>query len=285
MDERPIYVLLIEPDEREAQLMQAALEGAPGAPLLVVPVAGLPFGLAQQLAAGPIDAILLALAPPEAHGLAQLAAIYAQAPEIPIVALASVDDEALAAAAAPAGARHCLVKGQVDLALIARALRSAISRRRVAADQEQSEQTEQQEREMRTVEQSVGRPRVTVTAQLFGRAPLRDSVPQQFESLVLRYVEVLDLALEQRQYKVEHNVSEQLRAMSDLLGFLNAGPRDVVEIHGEALRRKIRAASRPRAKAMIEEGRLMVLELMGYLVAFYRVYALDARRVGAAEAD
>jgi len=129
---------------------------------------------------------------------------------------------------------------------------------------------EQLERELRSLEQLSGTPKTAVTAQLFGLVALRQSVPNTFNELVQRYGDLMDKALEQRAYKVEHNMSEELRAIGEQIGSLKAGPRDVVEIHSTALKRKIREVNRMKAAAYVEEGRLMVLELMGGLASFYR---------------
>ena len=133
-----------------------------------------------------------------------------------------------------------------------------------------AERIEQLERELRSLEQLSAPPSAAVTAQLYGAAPLRESVPDVFGELVQRYGELMDLALEQRAYRVEHNVSERLRSLAEQVGFLRAGPRDVVEVHSTALKGKTRKMPPAKAQAYVEEGRLMVLQLMGYLVSYYR---------------
>ena len=104
--------------------------------------------------------------------------------------------------------------------------------------------------------------------------PLRSAAPGVFGGLTQRYGALLDLALEQRAYKVEHGLPSALRALADELGRMRAGPRDVIELHSTALRgRTVQARSR-KAQAYVEEAHVMVLELMGYLAAFYRRQAL-----------
>ena len=132
---------------------------------------------------------------------------------------------------------------------------------------------EQLERELHSLEQFAVPPKAGVTAQAFGLKSLRQGVPETFNNLVERYVSLMDLALQQRAYKVEHNISEGLRSLSDEIGFLNGGPRDVVEIHGTALRIQTKEVTSQKSQAYAEEGRLMVLELMGYLASYYRNYA------------
>lgn len=80
----------------------------------------------------------------------------------------------------------------------------------------------------------------------------------------------MDQALEKRLYKVEYNVSEALREMGEDLGVLKALPRDVVEIHTEALSKKQKEFSPQKFNAFLEEGRFMLIEVMGDLTTYYR---------------
>jgi DNA-binding NarL/FixJ family response regulator len=141
-----------------------------------------------------------------------------------------------------------------------------------------AERIEQLERELRSLERLSTPPSTAVTAPLFGVVPLRESMPDIFSEFVQRYGELMNLTLEQRAHKAEHDISGELRSIGERLGLLRAGPRDVVEIHSNALKRKTNLATSQRAQAYVEEGRLMVLELMGYLAAFYRTYAAAAKR-------
>jgi CheY-like chemotaxis protein len=118
----------------------------------------------------------------------------------------------------------------------------------------------------------------TIAARSFGLLPLRESLPDLFYELTQHYGELLDLALEQRLYKVNHQLSESLRALGEQLGFLKAGPRDVVQIHHTALEIKAAQVTPSKAQAYLEEGRLLVLELMGYVASYYRNQALNQAR-------
>jgi hypothetical protein len=85
---------------------------------------------------------------------------------------------------------------------------------------------------------------------------------------------VIEQAFEQRIYKVDHLVSDALHQLAGRLGALRAGPRDVVELHTTVMRRRLATVTAEQAEAYGEEGRLLVLELMGHLVSYYRGYAL-----------
>lgn len=126
-------------------------------------------------------------------------------------------------------------------------------------------------------------PALPVTAQLYGASPLREHGPDAFEDFVGRYAGLLDKAVESREYVVHHPISEQLRALGDDLGFLGAGPRDVMDVHNETLRRKRSGAAFEKGPVYVEEGRFLVLELMGHLANHYRKYAFGAARASARE--
>jgi hypothetical protein len=139
----------------------------------------------------------------------------------------------------------------------------------------------QLEAELRWFERVFGSAPTLLTAQAFGLSPLSKSQPEIFSELVQRYETVLDLALEQHAYKVEHNIPERLRLLGEQLGFLHAGPRDVIELHRTALQQKTGGvgAAPQKTQAYVAEGRLLVLELMGDLVSYYRKLAMGAKKV------
>ena len=141
------------------------------------------------------------------------------------------------------------------------------------------------EQEIRSLEQLSASSPTAVTAQAYGLAPLRESESDTFDELIQHYGDLMDLALEQRSFKVEHNLSERLRSTGERLGFLKAGPRDVVEIHSTALKRKSSQATPQKAQAYAEEGRLMVLELMGCLAAYYRTFSIGMRKTYASDRE
>jgi response regulator RpfG family c-di-GMP phosphodiesterase len=144
---------------------------------------------------------------------------------------------------------------------------------------EEIRQREQQEREIRLLDQQLAQPmQLAVAAQAYGINPLSKSIPDIFQEMMRRYSQLMELALEQRAYKVDHNIPASLRDMADQLGFVKAGPRDVAEIHAKVLKKKLIDINPQRAQAYIEEGHLMAFELMGHLTSFYRNFYLSARR-------
>ena len=109
-----------------------------------------------------------------------------------------------------------------------------------------------------------------VSAGAYGLVSLQEALPETFQELVRQFEDVLDLALQSSVYKVRSRITKRLQALSDHLGFLRAGPRDVVEIYTRALKHKSGEAPWAKAQAYVSEGRLMALELMGHLTAYYR---------------
>lgn len=100
---------------------------------------------------------------------------------------------------------------------------------------------------------------------------LAQSAPATFDDLVAGYSSLLELAVEQRGVHDRRSMPDRLRVFSERLGLLWGGPRDLIEIHTTALRQLCRAQTPQRIAVYIEEGRLVLLELMGHLVNFYRI--------------
>ena len=123
-------------------------------------------------------------------------------------------------------------------------------------------------------------PVTAVTSRMYGSGPIRKSLPTVFQELSGEYGRLLDLALEQQAFKVEHDISAELNALAERMGSLRAGPRDVIDIHSQATKAKIRDVTGQKAKAYLDEGRLMVLKLMGYLASHYRNQSFGASRAG-----
>ncbi len=132
---------------------------------------------------------------------------------------------------------------------------------------------EERRREQLSLERLSGGAVSAVSGQMLGLGTLKERASDVFDRLVERYCEVLEGALEEKIYKTEPDTSGKLRAIAEELGSLKAGPRDVVDIHGRALKIKCNDAPPRKAQAYAVEGRIVVLELMGFLAAHYRNYS------------
>jgi PAS domain S-box-containing protein len=125
-----LRVLLIEDNPGDARLIRAMLAEGPSRRWQLVHVERLATAL-PLLVAGTSDVVLLDLSLPDAQGLETVERVQAAAPEVPIVVLTGLDDEATGLRAVQAGAQDYLVKGQVSGELLARAVRYARERRQL----------------------------------------------------------------------------------------------------------------------------------------------------------
>ena len=113
-----------------------------------------------------------------------------------------------------------------------------------------------------------------ITAHLYGAGPLRRLAPQAFQQLTADYTELILRALEMRAYRIHNDLSLSLQAIAERIGFLNGGPRDMVDLHREVLSRQLADVKGARAQALTEEARLMLVKLLCYLAAYYRRFAV-----------
>jgi len=123
----PIKVLLIEDNPADARLIQIMLAEARALSYDFSWVDSLTVGI-ERLRTGHVDVVLLDLGLPESNGLDTLHRLRDSIRVPTLVVLSGLTDESVAVQALQLGAQDYLVKGQVDSALLIRAIRYAIGR-------------------------------------------------------------------------------------------------------------------------------------------------------------
>ncbi|MCX7838484.1 MAG: response regulator [Anaerolineae bacterium] len=86
-------------------------------------------------------------------------------------------------------------------------------------------------------------------------------------ALVQRYTHVLHTRL---QVGTNKELDRELHALAHELGQRGAGPREVIDLHIAALKNVMNSNLPTPIEVDIQESRLVALELMGYLVLYYR---------------
>ncbi len=126
-----IRVLLVEDNPADVRLVRELMADAGAGNFQLTHVEKL--GEARALLIrDPFDAVLLDLVLPDARELEALSQISEISPQMPVVVMSGVGDEALALKALQRGAQDYLIKGNGDGELLARSLRYAIERHRTA---------------------------------------------------------------------------------------------------------------------------------------------------------
>ncbi len=123
-------VLVVEDNPGDARLTRELLIDA-GWPNDAIAEADTLAGACQALARDGADVVLLDLTLPDANGLMGLTALQQAQPTLPIVILSGYDDEARAVAAVQNGAQDYLVKTDITVDTVRRAVRYAIERKRL----------------------------------------------------------------------------------------------------------------------------------------------------------
>jgi DNA-binding NarL/FixJ family response regulator len=122
--------LLIEDNPGDTRLIQEMLTEEIPANNSIECFGRLTIGL-NRLAQGGIDAILLDLGLPDSQGLNTFEKTYAVAPKVPILILTANDNDALALEAVSKGAQDFLIKGKTDGALLFRAIKYSVERKKI----------------------------------------------------------------------------------------------------------------------------------------------------------
>lgn len=130
--EPELHLLLVEDDEGDALIVTEELADA-AAHAQVTRVRTI--AEAESALPGSFTCVLLDLRLPDATGLSGLERLRGRAPQTPILVLTGHGDERQGAKAVAAGAQDYLVKGIVDGALLARAIRYAVERQQAERSQ------------------------------------------------------------------------------------------------------------------------------------------------------
>lgn len=126
----PVRILLVEDNPGDARLLRYTLQEAQSLRFELVHASRLSEAL-DLVRAEPADVVLLDLSLPDAHGMDTVARMLEAAPAVPIIVLTGLADETVAVHAVQAGAQDYLVKGTVEGATLARAIRYAMERKRL----------------------------------------------------------------------------------------------------------------------------------------------------------
>ncbi|WP_445240696.1 response regulator [Microcoleus vaginatus] len=122
-----IKILLVEDNPADADLLAELLEVSVGVEWELVSVEFLHEAIAQ-LCKQPFDVVLLDLSLPDSRGLETLTRLREVAPDVPMVVMTGLDDEAIALESVRLGAQDYIVKGQITTQLLVRTIRYAIER-------------------------------------------------------------------------------------------------------------------------------------------------------------
>ena len=270
----PIRILLIADEKGDGGIIHTLLMQMVQTVPFVITTLHQIDDVLKQLTQPYFDLILLDFSLPQCEGLHTFNQIHAQAPTLPIIILSSFEDSSFAIEAVRQGAQDYLVKGQIDSRLLVRSIRYAIERQRLWLTSQTEHWQYQQERELSLLEQLTSYQATVIASKLYCNLPLEETVTVDFNRLVAHYRHIVDLALEQRDYRVKHGTDEQMRGIAEQLGFFKASPRDVIALHTMAIKPRVSQMSSAKAEAYMEEARILVLQLMGYLASYYRKFHL-----------
>jgi len=176
-------------------------------------------------------------------------------PHIPAMVIVRRDDPDLASRALVAGA-HAVVRASADDVGYREQLTSALS-------------------DLLTVSRPVLGGRRGITG------PLARNNPEVFGTLVHRYAQEVQARVDLRRGAATEGLKgprrSGLSALSAVLVELEAGPRDLTDIHVVALRSLCRDTSSSAQRQLVHDARLALVETMGRLAGRYRTQALYAR--------
>lgn len=175
--------------------------------------------------------------------------------------------------------KGCCIYGARGEALALEGFISDITeRKKLQSELEQAIQREKQEREISSIDDLANFSNSSdVTAKLFSIAPLYESRPGIFDDLVKRYENLVDLAANESSNRLSPIILDELHFIGRQIITLKASHNDVMEMHSRVMKIKNRQGDSKKAEVCTEKGRIMILELMCFLVSAYRKQLLISK--------
>lgn len=231
--------------------------------------------LLEMLEDGADSAVVLATKDATSDFWQALSLITEYAPATPLVAVLSAsdpDDRVLLSRCLQAGADDMLIQSELSTHFAHRIIQRAIERRRHHGPKRDNRPPVAKPRAQdgSWSRRLYGSDPLAVSERSLGTSDRVDFGPETTADLVREYGDLLDRSLEQQVHWNQHLLTEDVSAFADRLGVLGAGPRDVIEVHKSAMNPKLEEKSSTKTRAYVDEGRLLMLQVMGYLVSFYR---------------
>ncbi len=262
MAEDTIKILIIEDDSVDRQMLRRTLADTDLA--VEIEEVGTVADAISSLRDRKYDVALLDYKLPDGTAITVLKAIAgAKIFPTPVIVLTVYADKKIALEALQEGAQDFLPKELVDPDNLERAIRYCIQRHKLWQEVQWSRQRERRERELSAFQESV-------TDLDAAPPPAIKELEHLFEQFVADYQAALTKSLEAITYKDQPEVSDQMRILATKLGDMQASPKDVIDIHSVALTRACKGKTKAVEEATTDEGRIMVVQLMGYMCRHYR---------------
>lgn len=218
------------------------------------------------------DLILLDLNLPDSSGINTLKTLIKFIDDIPIIVLTGLDDFSLAKTSISNGAQDFLFKNKLGSELLIRTIISSIQRHIYTSLL--PIKNSNSIKEINDLKKLALASKTSITADVYGIKPLHIYSPEKFSDLSAIYKKTIEIAVEKRVYKSEKNYSEQFGILTEELCNLRVSPKDIINIHTNALNDLIKKNTKKKSMLFIEESRFLLLEIMGHMIIFYRKYAI-----------
>ena len=271
----PLRVLMVEDDVDFAEYL--SLELRRGDPVTGVPCelhrAGSFADAIEVVADVVVDVVLVDLQLPDSRDVATVLRMLDALPKVPVIVITGSRGEEYADEIIRAGAHDYLVKADLEPAALWRSIRHTMLRH-----QEYLVRLEvlDERRRLDAELEALSAGEADVTSESLGLTTMSSRARETFEAFAVRYRELLEETLRIRDRGEYHSSTAGIKALARDLGFVRAGPRDVIEIHVSATEAAVAGRRRASNRPVLDAARIQVLELMGQLVAFYRTQALGA---------
>lgn len=261
-----IQALLIEDSPTDAGLIVEGLEGSDVGAIDITHVETLKDAHGLLTKENGFNAILLDLGLPDSEGLDTLKRALEFTGDIPVIVLTGLYDDDIGREAVRLGADDFLTKGSTGVeksALITRSICFSLERHKLRLETMANRARNHHDKQVTTLSAiNAGEEEEPLA--------LSEREQKKFQGFLQRYGDILDHLMEDGKEPTGYDMRNDLESLAVDMGALNAGPHDVVEVHSKMLKTMAKDLDAHGISALVDEGNVTSLGLMGMLVSYYR---------------
>ena len=264
-----IKLLIVEDDEQDQMIIRELLSGSKrmNYEITLTDCSKKAESLCKDHS---FDAILLDLNLVDSQGISTFIKLYNVSESTPIIILTGLQDEDFATKLIGLGAQDYILKQELTKTLIRKSIQYAIERNNLKLKLADVTQQKIMKLDLDNLEKLSEGEKSVITSKLYANLSLQQASKEKFTELVQQLEIIFENHYESIIVESNFNRSEIMKSFAFQLGFFQATPKDVTSIYLAALKELDSKVPNEKMKLLFSEGKMLLIELMGYLVTYYR---------------
>lgn len=265
---REINLLLVEDSQKDAFLIQELISEVNNSEIKITINHAVSLSQALDIFSEgeEFSAILLDLFLPDSKGIETIEKALLQMPECPIIVVTNLKDDELGYHALNIGAQDFIVKEELNPKTILKTVMHTLERCAYRRFCDNFKSLEFIKKEMKIADKLCENLDSIIEDESLYEKPSKEMT----EHLTSCLETMMDKGVVQMICNVDLEVSKELYNLAKSMKELRIKSSDIIRIYKTALSNRCKGISDVKAEAIVEESRILILELISYMIVLYK---------------